>query len=243
MVGTNSLPRTSPCDVTSAAFADDRTLFYTVEDKISKRSHRVYRHRIGDAAQADVVVHDETDERFEVEVDRTRSDKFIVVSIESHTTSEARFVPADRPTEPLKALIPRKPEQEYTIDHQGDRFVMRINDTGRNFRLVAVPLEDWSTASWQELLPHRDSVMIEALDCFQGHVVVTETGSPKDHPGTWTGYVVHEGGIRQVVRRVARPDVIRWTERSRRAAGGAWGVWSPGRLTDRCWDLPWPTGG
>ena len=73
-----------------------------------------------------------------------------------------------------------------------------------------------------------------------GEVVITETGSPKDHPGTWTGYVVHEGGVRQVVRRVARPDVIRWTERSRRAAGGAWGLWSPGTLAQRCWDLHWP---
>jgi hypothetical protein len=41
---------------------------------------------------------------------------------------------------------------------------------------------------------------------------VTEVGSPKDYPGTWAGYVVHEGGIRQVVRRVAAPEVIRWTE-------------------------------
>ncbi len=73
------------------------------------------------------------------------------------------------------------------------------------------------------------------------HVVVAETGSPKDHPGTWTGYVVHEGGLRQVVRRVARRDVIAWTERSRRAAGGAWGHWSPGTLAQRCWDLHWPT--
>ena len=74
-----------------------------------------------------------------------------------------------------------------------------------------------------------------------GHVVVTETGSPKDHPGTWTGYVVHEGGIRQVVRRVARPDVIAWTERTRRAAAYAWGEWSPGTLRQRCFDLHWPT--
>jgi hypothetical protein len=74
----------------------------------------------------------------------------------------------------------------------------------------------------------------------EGHVVVTETGSPKDHPGTWTGYVVHEGGIRQVVRRVGRPDVIAWTERSGRAAAGAWRHWSPGTLSQRCWDLHWP---
>jgi hypothetical protein len=73
-----------------------------------------------------------------------------------------------------------------------------------------------------------------------GGLVVTETGSPKDHPGTWTGYVVHEGGIRQVVHRVARPDCIAWTERTRKAALGVFGRWSPGTLDERCFRLDWP---
>ena len=73
-----------------------------------------------------------------------------------------------------------------------------------------------------------------------GPLVVAETGSPKDHPGTWTGYVVYEGGLRQVVRRVGRPDVVRWTEHTRRAALGAWGLWSPGTLAQRCFSLDWP---
>lgn len=72
-------------------------------------------------------------------------------------------------------------------------------------------------------------------------VTVTEVGSPKDYPGTWAGYVVHEGGIRQVVRRVDRADCIRWTEYTRWAGLGAWGHWSPGRLDDRCFTITWPT--
>ena len=46
--------------------------------------------------------------------------------------------------------------------------------------------------------------------------------------------------IRQVVRRVAAPDLLRWTDHSARAAGGAWGVWAPGRLGDRCFSHTWP---
>jgi 3',5'-cyclic-AMP phosphodiesterase len=72
-------------------------------------------------------------------------------------------------------------------------------------------------------------------------VVITEVGSPKDYPGTWAGYVVHDGGIRQVVRRIAAPDVLRWTDRSTAAALGAWGWWAPGRLSDRCFSHPWPS--
>ncbi len=74
-----------------------------------------------------------------------------------------------------------------------------------------------------------------------GPAVITEVGSPKDFPGTWAGYVVHEGGIRQVVRRIGRPDVLRWTDRSRTAALGLWGRWSPGSLDDRCFAHTWPT--
>lgn len=74
-----------------------------------------------------------------------------------------------------------------------------------------------------------------------GPVLVTEVGSPKDHPGTWAGYVVHEGGIRQVVRRTMAPDVLRWTESTKRALFGVWGRWSPGTLGDRCVSRRWAT--
>ena len=73
-----------------------------------------------------------------------------------------------------------------------------------------------------------------------GPAVLTEVGSPKDFPGTWAGYVVHEGGIRQVVRRVADPDILTWTDRTAAAALGAWGEWSPGSLDARCFTHPWP---
>jgi 3',5'-cyclic AMP phosphodiesterase CpdA len=74
-----------------------------------------------------------------------------------------------------------------------------------------------------------------------GPLLVTEVGSPKDYPGTWAGYLVYEGGIVQIVRRVSAPEAIRWTERTAGALFGAWGRWSPGRLTDRCISHPWIT--
>lgn len=68
----------------------------------------------------------------------------------------------------------------------------------------------------------------------------TEVGSTKDHPGVWAGYVVHEGGIRQVVRRVVDPGCLDWLDHTRHAAGGLWGWWSPGHLDDRCFTHRWP---
>jgi predicted phosphodiesterase len=74
---------------------------------------------------------------------------------------------------------------------------------------------------------------------MHGPVAVTEVGSPRDYPGTWAGYVVHESGIRQVVRRIESDQAIGWNERTRRGALGTWGRWSPGRLDERCFTQRW----
>jgi hypothetical protein len=71
-------------------------------------------------------------------------------------------------------------------------------------------------------------------------VVLAESGSTKDFPGSWTGYVVHEGGILQTTRRVLDPAAIAWTERGRRVLGGVWGVWAPGLRSHRCFSHAWP---
>jgi 3',5'-cyclic AMP phosphodiesterase CpdA len=70
-------------------------------------------------------------------------------------------------------------------------------------------------------------------------VPFTEVGSPKDHPGTWAGYIAYEHGIAQTVRRVADPEAIEWTERCRSTAAGVWGKWAPGTLADRCFVHLW----
>jgi predicted phosphodiesterase len=67
-----------------------------------------------------------------------------------------------------------------------------------------------------------------------GPLLVTEVGSSKDWPGVWAGYAIHEGGIRQVVRRCQAPDAIAWTEYSRAALFGLWDRWAPGPLEQRC---------
>ncbi len=74
---------------------------------------------------------------------------------------------------------------------------------------------------------------------LHGDVIVTEVASTKDWPGVWAGYAVHEGGIRQVIRRTMRSDAITWTEYSRGALNGLWAKWAPGPMDQRCLSHPW----
>ena len=159
--------------VTSVAWAaDDRTLFYTVEEESTKRPYRLYRHRLGTSDHQ--LVFEEPDLAFNVGVGRTRSDRFLVLAIGSHTTSEARVLPAGEPEGAWRLVAPRLPEQEYDVDHHGDFFYLRVNDTGRNFRLVRAPVTSPGREAWQEVVPHRAEVMLEWLDLFRHHLVLFE---------------------------------------------------------------------
>jgi oligopeptidase B len=158
----------------SAAWAaDDRTLFYTVEDEATKRQYRLYRHELG-AASADVLVHEEADEAFNIGVGRTRSRAWLILGAGSLTTAEARVLPADDPHGAFRLIAPRLQDQEYDLDHHGAHFYIRVNDTGRNFRLVKAPVSAPGRESWTEVVPHRPDVMLEGVDLFQAFCVLYE---------------------------------------------------------------------
>jgi oligopeptidase B len=152
--------------------ADSRTLFYTVEEESTKRQYRLYRHRLGSGAHD--LVYEEPDLAFNLGVFRTRSGGFVVLGAGSLTTSEARVLAADRPEDGWRLVAPRVAEQEYDVEHHGGDFYIRANDRGRNFRLVKAPVEAPGREGWEEVVPHRTDVMLEAVDAFRDHLVLSE---------------------------------------------------------------------
>lgn len=152
---------------------DNKTLFYTVEDATTKRSYRAYRHTVG-TTQSDTPVYEEKDERFDLYAGKTRSKAYIFLFSGSHTTTEVRYIPADQPMAEWKILEPRKQDVEYYPDHSGDSFYIRVNDTGRNFRLVKAPVSDPGRKNWQEVIPTRTDVMLDDIDYFKSYYVLYE---------------------------------------------------------------------
>jgi len=152
---------------------DNKTIFYTVEDATTKRHYQVYRHTAGTAGPDDLL-YEEKDERFNVYLDKARSKAYIFLVSASHTTTEVRYIPADQPMAEWKVMEPRKQNIEYYPDHNGDFFYIRVNDTGRNFRLVKAPVSDPRAQNWQEVVPHRASVMLDDIDFFKSYYISYE---------------------------------------------------------------------
>lgn len=150
---------------------DNKTIFYGTEDA-AKRPYRIYRHVLGE--RQDQLVYEEKDELYRVYASRTRSKGYILLTSSSSTTSEVRYIPADRPDEAPQLLLKRKEGHEYYVDHHGDSFYIRTNDMGKNYRLVSAPVKDPAVKNWKEVEPHRKGVMLEDVDCFASYLVLSE---------------------------------------------------------------------
>ena len=169
--------------------ADNRTLFYTVEDEEQKRQYQLWRHACGTQPSEDALVFQENDERFNLGAGRTRDGKFIVLESASHITTESWVLPAAEPEGAFTLISARQDEHEYSIDHRNGLWFIRTNDRGRNFRLVTAPVATPGCEHWTELIAHRDSVMIEEIDLFADFFIACERedGLPRLRLGRFKG--------------------------------------------------------
>jgi oligopeptidase B len=152
---------------------DNRHVFYTTLDE-AKREYRLYRHELGTPAESDPLLFEETDALYSLYLYRTRSDAFIVFGSGSSTTSDARLIPADRPTEPARLVEERTADVEYYLDHRGDTFYIRTNRDAKNFKIVTAKVAAPAAAHWKDFIAHRPDVKIEDIDLFADNWVVAE---------------------------------------------------------------------
>ena len=83
---------------------------------------------------------------------------------------------------------------------------------------------------------HRNRV--RHFDAARG-VPIVEIACVKDYPGAWAEYRVYEGGYVQLVRRIASPAAMAWTEQTRMMFAGLYRDYALGQQQDRCFTRAW----
>jgi len=158
----------------SAAWANDnQTVFYVTKDS-TLRPHKIIRHKLGSDVKQDVEVYHERDNTFNTYVYRTKSDRFIMIASVQTLSSEYRYLDADQPEGRFRIIQPRERELEYSVDHFEDHFYILTNYKARNFRLVRTPVNRTSKQYWQDVVAHRDDVLLEDTEIFKNYLVVRE---------------------------------------------------------------------
>ncbi|MEY4085718.1 MAG: Protease 2, partial [Bacteroidota bacterium] len=161
---------------------DNQTLFYTRQDKVTLRADTIYKHKLGTDAKDDVLVYEEKDETFNVSVGKEKSKKYIVIGAESTMTTEYRILNSDTPDAEFKVFQPRVRGLEYSISHFGDSFYILTNkDKATNFKLMKTPENATEKKHWKEVIPHRESVLIEDIEIFRNYLVVEERANGLNH--------------------------------------------------------------
>lgn len=153
---------------------DNRTVFYIVEDE-AKRAHQLFRHILGQPACSDVLVYDEKDELYTLEISRTRDKNYLVRTSESSTTSEQHFLKSATPLGDFRVIASRQEGVEYSADHRDGLFHIRTNkDDVVNFKWMTCDVAQPDSTQWKDFEAANLGVFIEDISLFKNFAVVTE---------------------------------------------------------------------
>jgi len=154
---------------------DGRTLFYTVLDS-QHRPNKVYRHRVGDDASADVLIYEERDPTFFVHVARTDSRRYILINARAHDlTAEVRLIDANAAERAPVVFAPRDSGHDYAVAHVPGRFFIRTNaDGAKDYKIMEAPESNAARANWRLLVEHEPGRTIRRIEAFAGHLVRLE---------------------------------------------------------------------
>jgi oligopeptidase B len=183
--------------------ADNATAFFTTEHPVSKRSDTLWRLKAGGQPEQ---LFDEKDELYRIDLTRTKDRRYLVLQIGSTDTYESRLLDASKPDGTFKVLLPREKGHKYDVEHRDGLLYIRTNRDAKDFRIVTAPVDQ--PAKWTPLVAHQAGTLIEDIELFQGHLVVTakraalvrfrihdfKTGQWRDLPFSETAYAAFAGG-------------------------------------------------
>ena len=150
---------------------DNRGFYYSILDQ-QRRPFAARFHRLGTAVEDDEEIYREDDERFFLGLAKTRSRRFVMLEVGSHTTTEVRYLDLEDPEPGFRLFAPRQQGVEVTVDHHGDHFYVLTNEGARNFRLIRTPVDDPRPERWQEIVGHREDVKLDSLELSRHHLAL-----------------------------------------------------------------------
>ncbi len=171
---------------------DNKTVYYTRKDPETLRSNQVYKHVLGTKVEDDQLVFQEEDETFYSYVYKTKSKKYIVIGSSSTLTSEFRIISADDTSGEFAIFQERTRGLEYSIAHfQEDFYILTNKDGATNFKLMKTPVAKTGKENWEDVLAHRENVLLEDIDIFKKYLVISEreNGLNKIRITSWDGEI------------------------------------------------------
>ena len=171
--------------------ADNRTLFLTTEDEVTKRANRVWRHTLG--RKKFEPLYEEKDETFRIFLDKTRDKKYLLLAAANSDTTEFRYLKADQPESDFTVFLTRETKHRYFLDHRGNLFYIRSDKNAKNYQVFTAPEDNPDPKNWKIFIPQDRDVLIKDIDLFRDFAVSFERSQALNRmrifdfkSGTWS---------------------------------------------------------
>jgi oligopeptidase B len=175
-------PDEIPATTGGATWANDnKTLFYSKQDPVTLRSSLIYSHVLGTPASEDVLVYEEKDETFSVGIGKSKSKEYLMIGSYSTLSSEWRYLDANNPTGSWKIIQSRERGLEYSVSQYGEHFYIVNNLNATNFKLSRVEIGKNTKDHWEDVIAHRDDVLLEGIEIFKDYLIVEERKGGLNH--------------------------------------------------------------
>jgi oligopeptidase B len=157
----------------SFAWANDsKTFFVGIIEPTTLRPYQIYRYQLENPKKE--LVYEERDARFTTQVSETKTREYIFISSGSSTTTEERFVSADKPTDSFEIFTPRQQDVEYDVYAHKEFFFVRYKDKKNlNGKIYQIAKEDYKNREkWHEIIGQNEEKKIENLTVLRDFIVV-----------------------------------------------------------------------
>ncbi len=154
--------------------ADNKTFFYTVIEPETLRYYRIYRYKMGEGAEPEMVYEEKDDTYYYIGVSRSKDDRYMMISANATLSNEIWFLDAESPEGEFQVFQPRQRDLRYRVWSYNGKFYVLTNDQAENWRLMETTEENTRMEQWQEIIPHREDVLLENIDVFDDYLVVQE---------------------------------------------------------------------
>ena len=154
---------------------DNQTIFYTSKNPVTLLSEKILRHKLGTDPIKDVLVYEEKDKSNYIHVVKSKNNKCIFVVSEATMSSEYRMIDASKPNDSFQVFQSRMKDVLYSVIPLSDKFLILTNkDKAKNFKLMECSLEKTQSATWKELIPVRNDVLLQGVEEFKDFIVINE---------------------------------------------------------------------
>ena len=138
------------------------------------RPFQVKYHRLGTPVAADLLVYEEPDTSFFVDVHLSSSREWFILRSGDHVTADIRIVPAAAPATPAQVIVERVSGRDAEAEHGQDQFFIRTNDTDRDFRITCAPTATPHEKHWREVKAGGRGHYWRGIQVFKDFIVLED---------------------------------------------------------------------